>query len=100
MRPEPLPVACTLPAADRLGDRRRLEPALVDRGATADGVRAVYATHKGVEAALRELVRAEAERCGFARWEVEHVGDVVLDVRAEGEGRAALRAICGESGAS
>jgi hypothetical protein len=60
----------------------------------------VYATHKGVEAALRELVRPEGECCAFARWEVERVGDVVLDVRAEGEGRAALRAMFGEPGAS
>jgi hypothetical protein len=40
-------------------------------------------------------------RRAFARWEVERVGDVVvLDVRAEGEGLAALRAMFGESGAS
>jgi hypothetical protein len=50
---------------------------------------------------VRGPARTRRARRAFARWEVERVGDVVvLDVRAEGEGLAALRAMFGESGAS
>jgi len=95
--PEPA-VACSLPIAE-LSDRRavwrRLEQdALIDRRATAHGVRLQYAAKGEVEGQLRELARLEAECCSFAEWSVERDRDrVVLSVGAQGEGIAAIQAL-------
>lgn len=93
-----LPIACSLPPAE-LTDRRAVwerlsERALRERRPTPSGVQLVFATEEGVEDELRELARLEARCCSFADWTVRR-GDeeVVLDVTAQGEGVAAVRAL-------
>lgn len=73
----------------RLGERalRKTRP-------TGTGVRLVYTADAEVERELRELGRVEAECCAFAEWNVErHGAELILDVRAEGAGIAAVRSI-------
>lgn len=93
-----VPVACSLrPAA--LADRRatwsRLDDrALLERVEAPEGVRSVYAALDGVEEELRELVRLEADCCGFADWALGREGDaVVLLVTSSGTGAETVRAI-------
>lgn len=95
--PEP-PIACTL-APTELTARRGVWMRLADRALReqteiAEGVSLRYASDDGVEDELRALAVAEAGCCSFARWTVSRAGDdVVLDVTAEGDGVAAVRAM-------
>ena len=92
------PPSCSLPMPD-LRDRRATWAELGQRALrasrrTADGARLTYAAQPGVEDELRELARLEATCCSFADWSVTREGEqVILEVRAEGTGVAALHAL-------
>lgn len=94
------PIACTLTSADlaaqagrwqRLGAR-----AMTERAETDHGLRISFRAEPGVEAELRELTAVENECCSWAEWTVEaHAAQIVLGVRATGDGVAALHAMFG-----
>jgi hypothetical protein len=66
---------------------------------TADGVRIEFTPGEEILDELRRLAELEAECCAFARWLVrEDDGVIVLDVRSEGEGAAAVRAMFSVAG--
>lgn len=96
--PVELPIACSLQPAE-LSDRRAVwerlcERALRERRPAASGMQLVFAAREGVEEELRELARLEARCCSFAEWRVRRCGEeVVLDVRASGDGVAAVRSM-------
>jgi hypothetical protein len=91
-------VACTL-APEGLRDRREDWQRVLARGAarvqpTPDGVRVLFAARGEVPADVRRLAALETECCSFARWSVrEDDGEIVLDVRSQREGVAAVRAM-------
>jgi hypothetical protein len=92
------PVACTLSSADLAAQGRRWERlaarALTGRTETADGLRMSFRPEPGVEAELRALVAVENECCRWADWAVSvRDGQVVLAVRAAGDGVGALHAM-------
>jgi hypothetical protein len=89
------PVACTLITADLATQSRRWERladrALTERAETTDGLRIVFRPEPGAEEELRALVAVENECCRWANWTVEvDDGQIVLAVRAAGEGVTAL----------
>ena len=89
------PVACTLTAAGLAAQRGRWERligrAMSERAETADGLRISFRPEPGAEAELRALAAVESECCAWASWAVEAgEGRLVLAVRADGEGIAAL----------
>lgn len=89
------PVACSLTRAGvaaQLGRWARLvAAALTGHTRTADGVRLSFRPEPGTEEELRALVAVEAECCSWAAWTVQaSPKDLVLDVRATGDGVAAL----------
>ena len=93
---EGLPVACSLtPAglAAQAGRWTRLAAlAMTDREETADGLRIGFRSEPGAEQELRALVAVETECCPWATWTVAaSAGRITLDIRAAGEGIAALR---------
>jgi len=88
-------VACSLTSeglaaqADRW--HRLATASLDERIETADGLRIAFRPEPGVYDELRQLVAVENECCPWAQWTVTagH-GQVVLNVRAEKAGVAAL----------
>ncbi len=88
-------VACSLTSAGLAAqaDRwhRLADAALDERVETADGLRMAFRPEPGVHEELRQLVAVENECCPWAEWTVTagH-GQVVLNVRAEKAGVAAL----------
>ena len=94
-------VACSLAPADLQGRRERWlrlsDRALVEKKPIEAGVRLRFQRLDGVEAELRELAALERDCCSFAIWTVTGDGaEVHLEVTAEGEGIAAVRALFDE----
>jgi hypothetical protein len=88
-------IACTLTSADLAAQGGRWERlaarAMTGRTETVDGLRIVFRPEPGAEEELRALVEVENECCSWAEWTVEaEEGQIVLAVRATGEGVAAL----------
>ncbi len=99
-----IPIACTLTAGGLADQYRRWQQlmarALTGRAETPDGLRLSFRPEAGAEAELRALVAVETGCCAWATWTVEPTaGAVVLDVRAAGEGIAALHAMFGPGSA-
>jgi hypothetical protein len=93
--PEETPVACSLTPAGLAAQAGRWERlaarAMTERTETAHGLRIGFRPEPGAEQELRALVAVETECCPWATWTVEaSAGRIVLDVRAVGEGIAAL----------
>jgi hypothetical protein len=89
------PIACDLTSGDLAAQRDRWhrlgERALAGREQTAGGLRIAFRAAEGVEAELRALAAVETECCAWADWRVETGPEqVVLDVRATGDGVTAL----------
>ena len=89
------PVACSLtPAglAEQADRWRRLGArALTGQEKTADGIRLSFRAEPGAEQELRALAAVEAGCCPWASWAVRaSAARLVLDVRAAGDGVAAL----------
>jgi hypothetical protein len=94
------PVACTLSLAGLAGQRQRWERlagrAMTERAETAEGLRMVFRSEPGAEEELRALMAVENECCRWAEWKVEAGdGQVVLTVRAAGDGITALHGMFG-----
>jgi hypothetical protein len=92
------PVACSLTPTDlaRQGDRweRLAARALTERAETEHGLRLSFRPEPGAENELRQLAAVENECCRWARWVVDvRAGQIVLDVRADGDGIAALHSM-------
>lgn len=92
----PVPVACTLAspglAAQAARWQRLAARAMIERAETGDGLRLSFRVGPGVEEELRALVAVENECCSWAHWTLRAApGQVVLDVRSEADGIAALR---------
>ena len=92
------PVACSLTRAglaERAGRWARLAAgAMIRRERTGQGIRASFRPGPGTEEELRALVDAETRCCPWAAWAVHADGSqLVLDVRAAGDGVAALHAM-------
>jgi hypothetical protein len=88
-------VACTLGSEDLSAQTARWKKLGARAGAgrvpAADGLRLIFRREAGVEEELQELVAIERSCCSWADWSVEgDAGEVVLDVRATGEGVTAL----------
>ena len=93
-----VPVACRLTPADQAAQNGRWEQlaaeALIGRAQSADGLRLSFRGEPGVEQQLRQLAAAENQCCPWADWTVTtRTGQIVLDVRAAGEGVAALHSM-------
>ncbi|HEV2772542.1 MAG TPA: hypothetical protein VGV57_06910 [Thermoleophilaceae bacterium] len=96
-------VACSLAPGDLAGRRERWlrlsERALLEKRPIPGGVRLRFRRVDGVEGELRELAELERDCCSFAAWSVTSEGtDPTLEVTAEGDGVAAVRALFEESG--
>lgn len=92
----PVPIACTLTAAELAGQARRwqqfLDRELTARAETGDGLRLRFRPE--AEAELRALVVVETGCCPWATWTVQAgAGEVILDVRAVAEGAAVLHSM-------
>jgi hypothetical protein len=90
-----VPVACSLTRAglaEQAGRWERLAArAMTAHEQTADGVRISFRPDPGTEKELRSLVAVETECCAWAGWTVQaSASRLVLDVRATGDGIAAL----------
>jgi hypothetical protein len=97
-KPGTRPIACALSSsglaaqADRW--RRLGARTMTERAETPHGLRICFRAEPGVEAELRELVAVENECCPWAEWTVQaQTAQVVLDVRAAGDGVATLHAM-------
>jgi len=93
-----IPVACTLSRAGlaaQAGRWARLTTrAMTDRAQTPHGLRLSFRPEPGVGDELRQLVAVERECCAWAGWTVEtSAGRIILDIRATGDGVAALHAM-------
>lgn len=67
---------------------------MIERVETAYGLRISFRPESGVEEELGKLVAVENACCSWADWTVEATGDqIVLDVRANGEGTVTLHGI-------
>jgi hypothetical protein len=92
------PVACSLTPAGLAAQAGRWERlaarAMIRRERTGRGIRASFRPGPGTEEELRALVDVETRCCPWASWAV-HADDaqLVLDVRAAGDGVAALHAM-------
>ena len=89
------PVACSLTRTGLAGQAGRwvrlAARALTGHTKTADGVRLSFRPEPGTEQELRALAGVEAECCSWATWTVRASATrLVLDVRATGDGVAAL----------
>ena len=92
------PVACSLtPAglAEQAGRWMRLATrAMTRREQTGHGIRVSFRPGPGTEEELRALADVETRCCPWATWAVHADGSqLVLDVRAAGDGVAALHAM-------
>jgi len=92
------PVACSLTRAGLAAQARRWERlaagAMIRRERTGQGIRASFRPGPGTEEELRALVDVETRCCPWAAWAVHADGArLVLDVRAAGDGVAALHAM-------
>ena len=88
-------VACTLGREDLSLQAERWRKLRARAGAgripTADGLRLEFRREAGVEEELRELIAVERECCSWADWSIDaNAGQILLDVRATGEGITAL----------
>jgi len=88
-------------AAKLAGRRRRWlrlsEQALLEKEPIPAGMRLHFRMLDGAEGELRELAALERECCSFAAWSVRREGaDLTLDVTADVERVAALRALFDE----
>jgi hypothetical protein len=91
-------VVCTLGAGDMAAQkerwRRLTTAAVVARDKTPDGLRISFREDPGVEAELTALVATERECCAWASWTITPApGAVVLEIRSQGDGVAALHAM-------
>jgi hypothetical protein len=89
---DPLPVACTLPAAD-LGGRQRewrsvTAGALRARTPVQDGVRLEFRPDPEVARHLLDLVAAERSCCAWASWTLHSTAEATV-VEVTAAGRAA-----------
>lgn len=94
-------VACSLAPGDLAPRRERWlrlsEQALLEQTPTPAGMRLRFRSVDGAEHELRELAALERDCCSFATWSVTSDGaDLILDVTADGEGVAAVRALFDE----
>ena len=94
----PPPVACSLTTADLAAQAARWQrlaaAAMTGRTDTEHGLRISFRAGPGAERELRALVAVENECCPWAAWTVQDdAGQLVLDVRADGDGAAALHAM-------
>jgi hypothetical protein len=92
------PVACSLTRAGLAAQARRWERlaarAMIRRERTGHGIRASFRPGPGTEDELRALADVETRCCPWATWAVHADGtQLVLDVRAAGDGVAALHAM-------
>jgi hypothetical protein len=90
-----VPVACSLTVeglAEQAGRWARIAArAMTGYTKTADGLRLVFRPEAGIEEELRALVAVETECCPWATWTVAaSATELALDVRATGDGIAAL----------
>ena len=90
-----VPVACSLSTeglAEQAGRWARLAArAMNEHERTADGLRFGFRPEPGIEEELRALVAVETRCCPWATWTVQaSVTQLTLDVRAAGDGVAAL----------
>jgi hypothetical protein len=88
-------ISCTLGNEDLHSQRDRwlaLRAGFgIDRIETDSGLHLRFADDPAAEAELRELAAVERECCRWADWSVRHEdGALVLDVRSQGDGIAAL----------
>jgi hypothetical protein len=93
-----VPVACSLTRAGLAKQAGRWERlaarAMTAHEQTADGVRISFRPGPGTERELRALVAVETECCAWAAWTVQASATrLVLDVRAAGNGIAALHSM-------
>ena len=92
MRGEPIPIACTLSAAElgpRLEQWRAVAARSTGRESRSDGVRLAFPRDEALAARIATLAVAETECCAFFRMSVVIEHDAVwLDVRAPVEARA------------
>jgi hypothetical protein len=91
-------IACTLGAKDMAAQTERwrslMAAAAVGRDETPDGLRIRFRPDPGVETELTALVATERECCAWATWTVTaDAGAVMLEIRSQGDGVAALRAM-------
>jgi hypothetical protein len=94
-------VACALAPSDLRGRRERWlrlsHHALLEKEPIQAGVLLRFQRLEGVEAELRELAALERDCCSFATWSVTgEATELHLQVAAEGEGIAAVRALFDE----
>ena len=92
------PVACSLTQAglaEQAGRWVRLAArAMTRREQTGHGIRVSFHPEPGTEEELRALVDVETRCCPWATWAVHaDASQLVLDVRAAGDGVAALHAM-------
>src|SRR5499427_9042037 len=92
------PVACSLSRAglaEQAGRWERLAArAMTGREQTGHGIRVSFRPGPGTEEELRALADVESRCCPWAAWAVHANGTrIVLDVRAAGDGVAALHAM-------
>jgi hypothetical protein len=90
-----VPVACSLTTeglAEQAGHWARIAArAMTGLALTADGLRLVFRPEPGIEEELCALVAVETRCCPWATWTVQaSATEVALDVRATGDGIAAL----------
>jgi hypothetical protein len=101
LRPDDLPVACTLGAMDgaaRLARWRALSDARLDVRRMPDHVLVLYESQPDVHQELEALVAAERECCSFAAWELtQESGHLVLRIRSDAQGLAAIVGVFGGS---
>ena len=99
MTTPPEPVACTLTPAGLAAQAGRwdelMAQSMTGHTRISDGLRLTF--HPGADAELRALVAIERDCCRWATWTLDrHDGAIVLTVRAEGDGVAALYALFGD----
>jgi hypothetical protein len=96
MTTSPEPIACTLTPAGLAAQAGRwdklMAQAMTGRTRISDGL--VLSFRPGAAAELHALVATERDCCRWATWTLESQPDeLVLTVRAAGEGAAALHAM-------
>jgi hypothetical protein len=92
------PIACSLTATEaaaRAAQTARIaERALIDRTAVEGGQRLRFAGGQETEAAVREIVAAEAECCPFLEMELRGAGgELELDITGPPEAQPIVEAL-------